>query len=498
MNDIKTFHYAALDRANHFIEKYGNNINERYRPYYHLAAVTGWINDPNGFGWYNGKMHQFYQYNPYGSVWGPMHWGHAVSKDMVKWENLPVALAPSEPYDDDSGCFSGSSIVVDNKFCLMYTGMGKGMPAQQCAAVSEDGVKFYKYENNPVISPNELPACVSAEDCRDPFIYKRDGKYYCLLGTKSGGFGNIAMFRSDDLKKWSFVGLAFDESQREYVSRGVCECPSRALLNGKEVLIYSPQYMPNNGSKFRNIHSSVYIVGSFNYETGAFTGGEIQDIDSGFDFYAPQVTVHLDGRTVMTAWMQMWDRNIPTAQDGWSGAMILTRQISLDGERLVQLPVRELENYLADEQTCGDMTLYNEVKDIDCFRGDCSEIVFTLKKGDANRAGIEFFKGNSHRTYLYYHAHSGRIVLDRVRSGIDIRGAENEEIYWKRSVEAPAGEYINFRILLDNTSAEIFIGDGKSVMTANVYADESDDGVAFFADGGTAGIIGAKKYTIKI
>lgn len=172
--------------------------------------------------------------------------------------------------------------------------------------------------------------------------------------------------------------------------------------------------------------------------------------------------------------------------------MIFTRELTLKDGKLCQAPVREIEKYRTDEQTIDDIELCNSVVDVESFSGDCSEIIFTLHNGTANRAGIELFKGPNHRTYLYYHAHSGRITLDRVRSGIDIRGKEGEEIYWQRSANAPAGESITFRILLDNTSLEVFIEGTAETLTANIYADETDTGVAFFADSGTARITNAK------
>ncbi len=494
-------HRIALDRANSYIDKYSTEckiVNDRFRPHYHLAAKIGWINDPNGFGYFNGKYHLFFQYNPYGSVWGPMHWGHAMSDDMVKWKILPVALAPSESYDDDLGCFSGSSIAADGKFWLMYTGVGKDKKQQQCLAYSVDGENFIKYENNPVICPAQMPGGESIDDFRDPYVYEHDGRFYCLVGTRTGEYGNIAMFTSPDLKSWQFVGYAFEEGGNEYTSKGVCECPSRAVIGGKEVLFYSPQFMPYTGSKFRNIHSAAYIIGHFDYQTGKFIGGPLNEIDSGFDFYAPQVISLPDGRTAMTAWMQMWDRNIPTAQDGWSGEMIFTRELTLKNGKLCQSPVREIEKYRADESKLDELELCNCVIDVEEFAGDCSEIIFTLHKGTANRAGIELFKGPVHCTYLYYHAHSDRITLDRVRSGVDIRGKEGEEIYWQRSANAPKGDSITFRILLDNTSIEVFIEGTAETLTANIYADESDEGVAFFADSGTARITNARKYKIKI
>ena len=125
------------------------------RPAFHLSVQTGWLNDPNGFSYYNGKYHMFYQYNPYDSHWDSMHWGHAVSEDLLHWEYLPAALAPDESYDRD-GCFSGSAVTLpDGRQLLMYTGVGRERHSNggtvdcqnQCIAVG-DGVDYEKCENN--------------------------------------------------------------------------------------------------------------------------------------------------------------------------------------------------------------------------------------------------------------------------------------------------------------------------------------------------------------
>ena len=111
----------TVERANQFIQKNKDEVNRKFKPKHHFSAEIGWINDPNGFVYFQGEYHLFYQFYPYDSVWGPMHWGHAKTKDFVNWEHLPVALAPDMPYDKD-GCFSGSAIVKDDVLWLMYTG----------------------------------------------------------------------------------------------------------------------------------------------------------------------------------------------------------------------------------------------------------------------------------------------------------------------------------------------------------------------------------------
>lgn len=143
-----------LLKANEFIEKNAQTVNQEYRNKFHLMAPIGWMNDPNGFVYYQEEYHLFYQYYPYDSIWGPMHWGHAKSKDLIHWEHLPVALAPGESYDKE-GCFSGSAIEKDGKLYLIYTGHNvvEGQVRQvQCLAVSEDGIHF---ENMPEIQSSQ-------------------------------------------------------------------------------------------------------------------------------------------------------------------------------------------------------------------------------------------------------------------------------------------------------------------------------------------------------
>ena len=156
-----------IEKAQKEIEAKRETVQQgKFRQDYHFMAETGWINDPNGLIYFKGKYHFFYQYNPYSGFWDCMHWGHAVSEDMIHWEYLPLALAPSEVYDDHlkGGCFSGSAIEHDGKLFLIYTGTcnnGNGFEQAQCIAYSEDGIHFEKYEGNPVITaPEGVPTCL--------------------------------------------------------------------------------------------------------------------------------------------------------------------------------------------------------------------------------------------------------------------------------------------------------------------------------------------------
>ena len=174
---------SAIDRAQHVIEQQASEVAKTaMRQRYHFMGPCGWINDPNGLIYYKGKYHFFYQFNPYSGFWSQMHWGHAVSDDLLHWEHLPVALAPSEIYDDhpQGGCFSGSAIEKDGDLYLVYTGTannGNGFEQTQNVAVSVDGVHFSKCEGNPVIEP---PEGVPHDFFRDPKVWEHEGLYYLV------------------------------------------------------------------------------------------------------------------------------------------------------------------------------------------------------------------------------------------------------------------------------------------------------------------------------
>lgn len=212
----------------------------------------GWINDPNGFAPFGGEYHLFYQYYPYETKWGPMHWGHAKTKDFVHWERLPAAMAPDMPYDKD-GCFSGGAVEMpDGRHLLMYTGVrtvtgenGENRTYQtQCIAIG-DGVDYEKYEQNPVIDTDAIPAGGDTTDFRDPHIWREDGRYYVVVGNRvPGGSGTILLYQSKDAVHWEFVS---ELTRCERQDSRIWECPDFFSLDGRYVLLASPQDMVAGG-----------------------------------------------------------------------------------------------------------------------------------------------------------------------------------------------------------------------------------------------------------
>ena len=196
-----------LRDARKYEETRERQIKDEPRPAFHLSTRVGWLNDPNGFSYYNGEYHLFYQYHPYNSHWGPMHWGHAVSSDLLHWKYLPAALAPDTDYDRD-GCFSGSAVSLDDgRQMLMYTGVVKETQPdgstrevqRQCIAIG-DGTDYVKYPGNPVLDENDLPEGGSRFDFRDPKIWRApDGTFRCVAGNCTPDKdGRILLFSSED------------------------------------------------------------------------------------------------------------------------------------------------------------------------------------------------------------------------------------------------------------------------------------------------------------
>lgn len=335
----------TVERANAFLKEHSSKTEGRYRPRFHACVPVGWANDPNGLIFFGGKAHLFCQYNPYHPYWESMHWGHFVSRDLIRWEFLPVALAPDQNYDCGGGCFSGTALEHEGKLVLMYTGVAKEIQ-QQCLAVSEDGVTFEKAASNPVIPASLLPEGCSGRDFRDPKVFERQGAFYCITGVKDGEWGNLLLFRSLDLLHWAFVGRLLSPEKDGIFVDGVCECPDYFEADGKELLLFCAMNYPEREGRFQNVHSSLYMTGRLGLSSGRFEPETCGELDGGFDFYAPQTMRLPDGRRVLIAWKQMWGRTIPTAKDGWAGSFTLPRELHIIDGALFQTPVKEIESPL--------------------------------------------------------------------------------------------------------------------------------------------------------
>lgn len=297
---------------------------------YHFEPKKGWMNDPNGLCYYKGEYHAFFQHNPFGTKWDTMYWGHAVSKDLLHWEQKDNALEPMEEYENGAGCFSGSAVEKDGRLHLFYTSVGKGNKQLQSHVYTDDGINFIKDKNNPVIKVSPF----GSDDFRDPYVFKYKDSYRMVCGTEQNGVGKIVLYKSDDLENWNYCGILFESA--EY--GGTLECPSMFELNGKWILMFSAM----RPVKF----STVFLTGSFDGREFQFEKPEYCEI--GPHFYAPQVFCDNRGRTIIIGWM--WNRSRDALADDYSaGAFSIPRELFLKNGVLYNYPVEEAQSLLSEK-----------------------------------------------------------------------------------------------------------------------------------------------------
>lgn len=458
--------------------------NLKNRPAFHVTPPVGWMNDPNGFSLYQGEYHLFYQYHPYSTHWGPMHWGHCKTRDFVKWEQLPCALAPDTDYDGQ-GCFSGSAVEQDGKHILMYTSVleqkaedGTPVIRQTQSIAVGDGLNYAKIEQNPVITADVLPEGSSPVDFRDPHIWKEGNTFYSCIGSKNADdSGQIALFSSGDAEHWNFEGI-MDRCSNRYGK--MWECPDFFTLEEKQVLIVSPQFMRAEGLEFHNGNNSIYFVGSFDAESKQFLRKEAGSIDYGLDFYAPQTVETADGRRVMIAWMQSWDNYLTPEEFEWSGVMTIPRELSFKEDKLIQKPIRELEAYWKKEVTHKEVKLDKQTgeKALQGIGGRIFDMTVECRGSDFRSFEIILAADSQNRTSLIYDREKGTLTTDRTYSGLVHDLLSTRSMYTK--------EYdgkISLRILMDKFTLEVFVNDGEQAMTSLIYTPLCAEDIRFSCDG---------------
>lgn len=479
----------TLREARKYEEMMEAHITPEDRPSFHLSPRVGWLNDPNGFSYYRGEYHLFYQYHPYNSFWGPMHWGHAVSKDLLHWEYLPAALAPDMPYDKD-GCFSGSAITLsDGSQMLLYTGVmkepqadGSSLEVQtQCIAIG-DGRDYEKIPDNPVLTENDLPEGGSRHNFRDPKVWLgEDGIYYCVVGNCAEEHdGQILLFSSRDGIHWKYENILAKNNGR---FGKMWECPDFFQLDGKHIILTSPQDMLPEGFEYHNGNGTLCLIGDYDRDTKTFLEEHNQAVDYGIDFYAPQTILTPDGRRVMIGWMQNWDTcNMRSRIKTWFGQMSLPREVFLRDGRLYQKPIREFDALRCNKVEHRDV-LVNGLVRLDGIEGRQVDMELQISPADETKIfqkfAVRFAQDETHHTAISFRPLESILKVDRKFSG-----SRRAIIHQRRSLVNHEDGRIKLRIILDRLSVEVFVNDGEQVMTATIDTPQDARGISFFADGG--------------
>ncbi|MFO8009022.1 MAG: glycoside hydrolase family 32 protein [Candidatus Brocadiia bacterium] len=438
-----------------------------HRLAYHFMPPSGWINDPNGLIHWSGQYHLFYQHNPYAPNWGSMHWGHAVSRDLVHWRHLPVALAPGEPYEGGGGCFSGSAVDDDGTLSLLYTGSAPERQVQ-CLACSDDGVEFVKYPGNPVIA--DPPSDGSPEDFRDPKVWRHDGVWHMVVGTRGDGRGRALLYRSDNLRDWSYAGVLAESDGSQ---GSMWECPDLFPLGDGHVLVFSPIGVERR--------KAVYQVGEMGYGAGRFAADRQRDVDYGPAFYAPQTFRDERGRRIMFGWMTASWEERPTKAYGWEGAQTLPRLVEAGPEGGVRFrPVPEVAVLRGEHRRVDQMELDGEVP-LPGIAGDSLELLAEFALGQGAECGlcVRCNPAGDESTGIIYNAEEGVLRVDAGASG-RVDGGLGEA-----PLPLPADGLLRLHVFVDRSSVEVFGGDGRVVLSHRIYPGPESLGVRLTGRGAT-------------
>lgn len=456
------------------------------RPLLHLTPPVGWMNDPNGFCRYQGRYHLFFQYHPYSTVWGPMHWGHAVSDDLLRWEYLPCALAP-DTGADAQGCFSGSAVEAEGQLMLIYTGLPVKERQTQCIAMG-NGIDFVKPGDNPVLDPDQLPPEYSRQDFRDPKVW-REKKGYCMaVGNRHASrSGTILLMRSDDARRWRLCGEL--DSSRMTHGR-MWECPDFFALDGRQVLMVSPQEMQGD-ELFHPGYNAIALIGDFDGQS--FHRGAVQPVDQGLDFYAPQTVLAPDGRRLMIGWMENWDYCKKTPREHpWYGQMSLPRELALRDGRLCQQPAREIEKYWGEAFHFED-TLDAAWRAYPGPSGRALDLTLRLSPLPVGCASvtIRLAADSLHETLLTCDFMHHELIFDRRRSG-----GVPEEYALHRVFVPEMDTQLLLRLVLDRESVEIFLNGGERAFSYRLFTPRTARDIAFSSQGRIAASMDAHAFAL--
>jgi fructan beta-fructosidase len=452
---------------------------EPFRPQYHFTPATKWMNDPNGLVYHQGVYHLFYQYYPDDIVWGPMHWGHATSKDLLHWEHKPIALFP----DEHGLIFSGSAVVDMNNTSGLGTietpplvaiftyhdlakeeAGGSDYQTQGIAYSLDNGDTWTKYDGNPVI-PN-----TTIKDFRDPKVFWDNKTAQWVMALVAGD--HLQLFSSDNLISWTFMS-EFGRDQGAH--GGVWECPDLFELpvagtnETKWVLLISINPgAPNGGS------GTQYFVGDFDGTTFTSDQEEEKWIDWGTDNYAGVTYNNTpNGERIFIGWMSNWEYARDTPTKVWRSAMTLPRTLSLakiEGDyHLLNFPIDGVDSLL-EKQTSTVMNFSKEKigTGMKLSNGAQSEIRFETT---SRNFSLNFSNDAGEQLTLTMQGNPKQLVLDRSESGLVDFQENFANIQRMPMTNLPEGE-LEVRIFLDASSLEIFVNKGQYVMTAQVFPKE--------------------------
>ena len=448
-----------------------------WRQKYHIQGIVGLINDPNGFSQFKGKYHMFYQWNPLGTIHKNKTWAHSISDDLLHWKRLKTALRPDTWYSKD-GVYSGSAIVDDEKLYLFYTGNVKdadgNRESYQCLAVSNDGENFERWEPSIVNQPDGYTRHI-----RDPKIWKKDGKFYAVIGIQSKDLeGKAVLYSSENIKDWKFEGEIAGANHGKIKDFGfMWECPDYFQLKDektgeiKDLLVFSPQGLEPEGDLYNNKYQTGYLFGKLDYEKPEFEiSSDFVEIDRGHDFYAPQSMEDDKGRRIIVGWMGVpEEEDFPTVKNEWIHCLTLPRELKVIDGKLYQLPIKEMESIR------GEKIGFNEKVTGEVKVGTGTTYELKARFNDINSDfGLKLRTGKNSEIVLKFDYNDKKFVLDRTK------GEQPDKRL--RKVYLGNISKLELTVFVDNSSVEVFINGGQEVFSSRIFPEKDADEISVFAD----------------
>jgi fructan beta-fructosidase len=481
--------------------------NEAHRPQFHFTPARNWMNDPNGPVYYKGEYHMFYQYNPFGTEWGHMHWGHAVSRDLIHWQNLPIALA------EENGVmiFSGSTVVdwhnssgfcrsagAEAPTCLVaiYTGHSPNLETQNLAYSNDNGRTWTKYPENPVID-------LHLAGFRDPKVFWHEGTHQWVMVTVLASQHKARFFGSTDLKHWT----ALSDFGPAGVIAGAWECPDLFALpveNDAGEIKWVLSISVTRGGVAGGTGNQ-YFIGSFDGTT--FVADSVDRslwADYGADFYASTSFSDIpksDGRRIWLGWLTSaeYGKVLP---DPWRGSHSIPRELKLrrlaDGIQLVQEPVAELR-VLRQRHTKVQGRSFesaNRLLQSKKVRGDALEIVAEIDQGNAAEFGFKVRKGGDEETAIGVDTKHSKLFVDRTRSS---EYSFDERFHTRDAgpIALAGGKSVRLHIFVDRSSIEVFGNEGATVLSETIFPKLDSDGIELYSNEGQARILKMDIWNLK-
>lgn len=434
--------------------------DSRWRLGYHIQPQRGLLNDPNGFSYYNGKWHLFYQAYPMGPVHGIKSWYHLTSENLVDWQEEGLKLLPDSPYDSH-GVYSGSAVPVGEELFLAYTGNVRDKDWQrhsyQLGAWMDQNGTVSKL-STPLLT---APPAGYTQEFRDPQVFACDEGYLMVIGAQDQQEnGQILTYFSQDLTTWELRGeLDFTSERMGFM----VECPNLLFSKEQPLLLFCPQGLDPAVCNYQNIYPNSYVIGS-RYDPAAnriTAASQLKNLDEGFDVYATQGFNAPDGRILAVSWIGLPEIDYPSDAEGWAHCLSLVKELTLEADGLHQRPARETTQLRSDTKTSlqGDSLLLDTVH---------NRYELQLEIPTDSHGSLLLFADNAKKNgfRLTFDTVHGRIELDRSAAGIPFA----EAFGTTRSFSVAKGA-LQLQIFVDTSVAELFINDGRQTATARIFPE---------------------------